>query len=317
MAQYGTGGAASSTGGRTLDQLQTICKYHGWQDSTTTGLAQLIQFINDTLQLLATLAEWPEYIGRDGSVTFPARAVSIVSISVATGTVTLVTAAHGFAVGDIITITGTDNYDEASVTITRASSTTDIAYTSSKTGDSSTGTMTIDNNVETLSDTRISRLGIVVRSDRAAPLDEITLEDWLQNKRYHGATGPPRQYALRKYIDSGEPAIEMLVYPDPTTAITLYYTYRVYPAILANASDVAEWPDTRVWLLTDALRVRLAQVDRDSEGAILYGTDFMKKVYRAFAHARSSFMPVIAKPTYGYSGKAPWKLSDYEVTIVS
>ena len=317
MAQYGTASAASSSGGKTLAQLQTICTYHGWNDAGTTGLAQLTQFINDTLQLLATLAEWPEYLCRDGSVTFPARSVSITSISASGGTVTLVTAAHGFAVGDIITISGTDNYDESSVTITGADDTTDIQYTSANTGDTSTGTATIDNNVETLSDTRLSRIGIVQRTDRAAPLEEIPLEDWLHNKRYHGATGPPTQYALRKSLSSGAPSIEMLVYPDPTTALTMYYTYRRYPAILANSTDVSEWPDTRVWLLTEALRVRLAQVDRDAGGAALYGMDFMKKVHRAFAQSRSSFMPIIAKPTYAYNGKAPWSLRDYEVTITS
>ena len=317
MPQYGTASAASSSGGRTLTQLQTICKYHGWNDTTTTGLAQLTQFINDTLQLLATLAEWPEYIGRNGSVTFPARSVSIVSISAADGTVTLVTAAHGYAVGDIITVSGTDNYDESSVAIVTVADTTHIAYTSSETGATSTGTVTLDNNFETLSDTRISRLGIVVRTDWAPPLDEITLEDWLGLKKYHAATGPPTQYALRKSLSSGAPAIEMLVYPDPTTAITLYYTYRTYPAILANASDVSEWPDTRVWLLTDALRIRLAEGDRDSGGAALYGADFMKKVHRAFAHSRPSFMPIIAKPTYAYDGRPQWKLRDYGVNIVS
>lgn len=317
MAQYGTGAASSSTGGRTLTQLQTICKYHGWHDTGTTGLAQLTQFINDTLQLLATLAEWPEYIGRNGSVTFPARTVAIASMSASAGTVTLVTAAHGYAVGDIITISGTDNYDESSVTITTVADTTHIAYTSSETGATSTGTVTLDNNFETLSDTRISRLGIVVRTDWATPLDEITLEEWLALKKYHGATGPPTQYALRKYMSSGAPKTEMLVYPDPTTAITLYYTFRTYPAILANASDVSEWPDTRVWLLTDALRIRLAEADRDSGGAVLYGADFMKKVYRAFAHSRPSFMPIIAKPTYAYNGKPKWKLRDYGVNIVS
>ena len=315
--QYGTGAAATSTGGRTLAQLKTICQYHGWHDTGTTGLAQLTQFINDTLQLLATLAEWPEYVGRDGSVTFPARTVAIVSMAAADGTVTLVTAAHGFAVGDIITIAGTDNYDEASVTITGSTGTTDISYTSSNTGATSTGTVTIDANFETLGDTRISRVGVVIRTDWASPLEEISVEEWLSKKRYHGATGPPTQYALRKSMSSGAPAVEMLVYPDPTTAITLYYTYRRYPSILTNASDVSEWPDTRVWLLTEALRIRLAEVDRDSGGAMLYGADFMKKVYRAFAHARPSFMPIIAKPTYGYDGKPRWKLRDYEVNIVS
>ncbi len=317
MPQYGTGTAASSTGGKTLTQLRAICKYHGWTDFTDDGTAQLTQFINDTLQLLATLAEWPEYQGRDGSVTFPARAVSIVSVSAAGGTVTLVTAAHGFAAGDIITVSSTDNYDESSVTIATVADTTHIAYTSSKTGATSTGTATIDNNVETLSDTRLSRVGILVRTDRASPLDEITVEEWLYKKKYYAQAGPPLEYALRKSMSSGAPSIEMMVYPDPTTALTMYYTYCAYPAIMANASDVAEWPDTRVWLLTEALRVRLAQVDRDTAGVILYGADFMSKVKRAFTHSRSSYMPIIAKPTFGVCGKPRWGLSCVEVNIIS
>ncbi len=317
MAKFGTGTASSSTGGQTLTQLKAICKYHGWNDFTTDGTAQLTQFINDTLQLLATLAEWPEYIGRTGQVTFPARSVSIVSVTAAGGTVTLVTGTHGYAVGDIITITSTDNFDEESVAIATVADTTHIAYTSSNTGATSTGTVTIDNNVEILSDTRLSRTGIVARTDRAAPLDEITLEDWLFLKKNQASVGPPLQYAFRKYLSSGAPKTEMLVYPDPTTSVTLYYTYRVYPAILTNPTDVAEWPDTRVWLLTDALRIRLAEVDRDSGGAALYGADFMNKVRRAFTHARPSYMPIIAKPTFGYGGKPLWGLACVERTFIS
>ncbi len=317
MVQYGTGTAASSTGGKTLTQLKAICKYHGWTDFTTDGTAQLTQFINDTLQLLATLADWPEYLGRNGSVTFPARSVSIVSVSAAGGTVTLVTGTHGFAVGDVITVSGTDNYDEASVTIATVADTTHIAYTSSNTGATSTGTVTVDNNVETLSDTRLSRIGILTRDDRAAPLDEITVEEWLHKKKYYATTGPPTEYALRKSMSSGAPSIEMMVYPDPTTALTMYYTYRVYPALMANPTDIAEWPDTRVWLLTDALRMRLAQGDRDTGGAVLYGADFMSKVKRAFTHSRSSYMPIIAKPTFGIDGKPRWGLNCVEVNIVS
>ena len=315
--QYGTASASSSTGGKTLTQLKAICKYHGWNDFTDNGTAALTQFINDTLQLLATLAEWPEYLGRNGSVTFPARTVSIVSISESAGTVTLITGTHGYAAGDIITITSTDNYDEASVAIATVADTTHIAYVSSNTGATSTGTVTIDNNVETLSDTRLSRTGIVARSDRAAPLTEITLEEWLFLKKNQASVGPPLQYAFRKYMSSGAPKTEMMVYPDPTASVTLYYTYRVYPAILTNPGDVAEWPDTRVWLLTDALRIRLAEVDRDSGGAALYGMDFMKKVRRAVGHARPSYMPIIAKPIFGVGGKPAWSLKHVEVNIVS
>ncbi len=249
MPQYGTGSPSSSTGGKTLTQLKAICKYHGWTDFTTDGTAALTQFINDTLQLLATLAEWPEYQGRDGSATF----------------------ASG------------DSADD------------DVALT----------------------DTRLSRIGIVVRTDRAPPLDEITVEEWLYKKKSFAASGPPLEFALRKSMSSGAPATEMLCYPSPTTEIILYYTFTSYPALLANPTDVAEWPDTRVWLLTEALRVRLAQVDRDTAGVILYGADFMSKVKRAFTHSRSSYMPIIATPTFGIGGKPRWGLNCVEVNIVS
>ena len=212
-------------------------------------MAQLTQFINDTLQILVNIAEWPEYNHRDGSAIFA-------------------------------------------------------------TGDSA------DDDVD-LTNTRLDRVGIVTRDDWAAPLDEITLEEWLQKKKYHSESGPPTQYALRKSLSSGAPLVEMLCYPSPTTAITLYYTWKNYPAILANPTDVAEWPDNRVWLLTDALRIRLAQVDRDSGGVALYSADFMKNVYRAFAHARTNYMPIIAKPMRRFNGKGNWTLKGIEKQIVS
>lgn len=246
MVQFGTGTPTTSAGGKTLTQLQAICKYHGWTDFTDDGKTQLTQFINDTLQLLATLAEWPEYQGRTGEATFAAD----------------------------------------------------------------------DDDVD-LTDTRLSRVGIVVRTDRAAPLDEITVEDWLYKKKNFAESGPPLEFALRKSMSSGSPAIEMLCYPSPTTEIILYYTFTSYPNLLANPTDVAEWPDTRIWLFTEALRIRLAQVDRDTGGVVLYGADFMSKVKRAFTHARSSYMPIIAKPTFGVAGKPLWGLRETGVTIIS
>ena len=244
--QYGTGATGASAGGMTLAQLQKICQYHGWQDNGTAGLAALTQFINDTLQILITLAEWPEYNHRDGEATFAAD-------------------------DDDVTLTGT----------------------------------------------RLERVGIVNRDDRAAPLDEITLEEWLNKKKYYASTGPPTEYALRKSLVNGAPSVEMLCFPSPTAEVKLYYTWKNYPAILANAEDIAEWPDTRVWLLTDALRIRLAAADRDSGGVALYGTEFMKNVHRAFSHARTNYMPIIAKPMRRFNGKLRCSLRDTGVTIIS
>ena len=70
MAQTGKGsGTVASSAGYSLTNLGTICKYHGWNDTTTNGEAALTRFINRTLYLLSVLAPWPEYHKRDGRIT--------------------------------------------------------------------------------------------------------------------------------------------------------------------------------------------------------------------------------------------------------
>ncbi len=312
---YGYATAAAGSSGKTLTQLKTICQYHGWNDVTTTGTAELTNFINSTLQMLATLAPWPWYFHRDGSVTYPTKATAIASIAVAGGTVTVTTSsAHGFAAGDIVTISGSDNYDESSVTIASVPSTVTFTFTSSSTGATSTGTATLDDNdFETLSQTNIVRVGTLVRTDRSAPLDEMTVEEWLYQKQYHSGTGPPSSYALRKSTSSGAISMELVVYPEPTTGLTMYYTWYSHPSVLSGATDKTDWPDILLWLLTAALRTRLAESDRDSEGASLYTPEFYTLVNRAYGQARPSYKPVIAaKPVMGHR----WRLRDIEKTIV-
>ena len=69
MADYKGEGSAATSSGTTLSDLKSICYYHGWHDTSTTGKAALTRFINRTLQLLALLAPWPEYHKRDGRIT--------------------------------------------------------------------------------------------------------------------------------------------------------------------------------------------------------------------------------------------------------
>ncbi len=313
---YGYATAAAGSSGKTLTQLKTICKYYGWNDSTATGTAALTNFINDTLQMLATLAPWPWYFHRDGSVTYPTKATAIASIAVAGGTVTITTsAAHGFAAGDIVTITGSDNYDEASVTLTAAATTVTFTYTSSSTGATSTGTATLDDNdFETLTQTNIVRVGTLVRTDRSSPLDELTVEDWLLQKRYHAGTGPPTLYALRKSTSSGAITMEMVVYPEPTTGLTMYFSWYSHPNVLSGATDKTDWPDILLWLLSAALHKRLSAIDRDVVGVELRSPEFNVLVNRAYGQARPSYKPVIAaKPVMGHR----WRLRNIEKTIVT
>ena len=55
-----------------LSDLKTMCKYHGWRDTSTEGEAALTRFINNTIYILSTLAPWPEFLKRDGSVAMAA-----------------------------------------------------------------------------------------------------------------------------------------------------------------------------------------------------------------------------------------------------
>lgn len=241
MGTTGKGsGTASASSGKALSALKTICEYHGWSDMTTTGTAELTNFINFTIDILCTLAPWPEYHRIDGSHTFDA-----------------------------------------------------------------------DDDSETLDESNIERVGTVVHSTLSHPLSEWTLEDWRFNKTYHAGTGTPTHYALRKYVSSGDYAIDMHLYPCPVAETIVYYTYAIAPNTLVEDSDTTDWPTKRLWLLMEALKTRLAAIDKDPSGVALYGSGFMDKVNRAFNQSRPSYMPVIAKP-FEVVKPGKWHLTDIE-----
>ena len=218
----------SSGTGKTLANIKTTCQYYGWNDMTAAGVAEMENFINDTLQILCMLQPWPEYVRRDGSHTF--------------------------------------------------------------------------------------LIGTVIRTDKATPLEEMTLDDWLFNQKYHEGSGPPNSYALRKYTTAGLNLTEMLLYPAPAAETTLYYTYQVEPVTLAADADKTDWPLARMWLLSKALEVRLAAIDRDAAGVVMHGNEFMGLVNRAYNQARPSYKPIVANPVV-MSHK--WRLRDIEKTITS
>jgi len=229
MAQTGKGyGEAASAGGTSLSELHDICKYHGWNDTTTTGLAALTRFINRTLQILCILAPWPEYHKRDGTI----------------------------AMAD-----------------------TDVDYT--------------------LSQKNIQQLGQLVRTTSPTPLKIITggLDEWLQLNKSSAQSGMPNQYTIRKSVNSsGEIETELLVYPTPADTETLYYSYRILPSKLVELSDIADWPDARLWLLDEALDVRVNSGKKDTTGLALESADFMAKIQRAMLDSRTSYMPVPLEP---------------------
>lgn len=291
----GSGTAVGAASGMALSDLEAIAEYHGWADRTTAGEAQLDNFINHTIQLLSTLAPWPEYHRIDGAQSFNRATDTIEAISGDGSTVTITLTSHTIETNDVGDITGTTNYNVSNKILTDAGTNSVTYLGDCQTAEETAGTI-ITGDQKILAESQIERVGDVWRSDRSTPLVPITPEEWLHKKRYHAATGPPMEYALRKYASAGLPKMMMLVYPTPTTSITLYFNYKQYPAILSNNSDTTDWPTTRIWLLTEALRTRLNAKDTDASGMSLYASDFMSKVNLAFNASRTSYMPIIQKP---------------------
>ena len=280
---------------KTLAQLKAICQYSGWQDNTTTGLVQLTNFINETLQTLSTLAPWPEYTKTNGKVSCAATSKAFASISTSTGTVTVVFAtAHSFIVGDVVDIVGLNtDWSETDQVITAVASLS-ISYVSSASSTTTTGTVTkhIDNTG--LTNTNIWKVGAVIRTDRSAPLDELDADEYLEMKVYHAASGQPNYYCLQRDTSGSTILTRILIYPEPSSTLTLYYTYYVYPRVLSADGDLTDWPDTRLHLLTQAIKYRLAAQDRDASGAALYSAEFIAMVKKAYGYSRPSNRPFIA-----------------------
>ena len=167
---------------------------------------------------------------------------------------------------------------------------------------------------ETLDEANIAQVGSVITTNRYTPLTEIALEEWLLLKRSYGNSGTPDRYAVRRYSSSGTVVIDMYLYPAPSAETVVYYSSRIGANELVNDSDQTTWPSSRSWLLTDALRTRLAATNRDVTGAALYGSDFMAKVYRSLGSSRASLKPIVINEPIARSSLS---IKDIPMTVQS
>lgn len=145
----------------------------------------------------------------------------------------------------------------------------------------------------TLDETNIDRIGIVERASSTVSLEEIPVEEWLSRKRTISSTGTPTHYAIEKTLSGGVTVVKLLLYPAPTESETLYYSYYRKPEPMVSDSDVMDWPDTRVWLFTNAVDYLMA--NKDTSGFSLHSPEFMKEVNNAASDARGSYKPIKCK----------------------
>jgi len=152
----------------------------------------------------------------------------------------------------------------------------------------------------TLTEVGVDRIGVVNRTTSSIALDEISQEEWLRKTTTFDQDGSPLEYAIGKGISGGVTTVKLLVYPCPSSAETLYFSYFKKPTEMTDDSDVADWPNTRAWLITDALSIRLAMGKKDNAGFSLHTADFMNKVYKAMGDSRGSYLPIQVKTTYNH-----------------
>jgi len=151
-------------------------------------------------------------------------------------------------------------------------------------------------NSYTLNESNIDSLGAVEREDTTLALDEISVEEWLGRTKNLSATGLPSCYAVEKGLSGGVTTVTMLLYPSPTSSETLYYSYRRKPSIMSDDTDICDWPDSRMWLLTNALEYIMAQPANHIYS--LHNPEFMEKVYSALGDTRGSYMPIKVKEVH-------------------
>lgn len=297
---------------KTLSDLKAICQYHGWQDNTTTGLVQLTNFINETLSILASLMPWPEYNKTNGKVICSASSEDFTDISGDGTEVTITLSSNPFIVGDVVDITGTNEWNETDRVITAITDTTitydstvesDSSSESSSSSDDDAGTVTKQIQNTGLTNTNLWKIGTLIRTDRAAPLDEVDMDEFLRLTKYYTGTGQPTHYYLERNTALEAVTTRLHLYPTPSASTTLYYTYTVYPKILSSDADKTDWPDQRLHLFGNAVRYRLAAQDRDASGSALYSSEFLVLVKKAYSYSRPSNKPFIASD----SSYADWK----------
>jgi hypothetical protein len=148
----------------------------------------------------------------------------------------------------------------------------------------------------TLDETGIDRIGIIERASSTISLEEIPTEEWLSRKRTLSSTGTPTHYAVEKTLTGGVTVLKLLLYPFPTESETLYYSYYRKPVPMVSDSDIADWPDTRIWLITNAVDYIMA--NKDTSGFSLHSPEFMKEVNNAMIDARGSYKPIKCKRSF-------------------
>ena len=283
----------------TLATLQTYCQAQGWLDKSTAGLVALTDFINDSLQSLASLYSWPWY----------RRAAAFnLTAPYSTGTVTLTgastavagTGTANFAAGmaDQEFYTSEDTGRVYQISTVGASAET-LTLASAYLGDSATLASYEIRYVKYALPSDFDRASVFRTQDGRDLDSSMTLEEWNAARMEHrGTVDMPTHLCVQTTNNAG-----FYVHPAPTTAKQVRYVYYAKPATITSSVN-SDWPTTYRYLLHAVLRMRMNTDNADVGMLVASSRELQQQIDRAISRSRPTQAPLVIRGA-GRGGMSP------------
>lgn len=275
----------------TLADLTEYCQRHGWRGAATADSTQLKAWINDTIQRLVSMRNWPSYrkpfyIGLTAPYTTGTVALTNGSATVV-GTTTAWTSAM---VGQEF-YTGTDG--DRVYQITAVGGTGSLTLAQPYLGTAGTLKTYQINYVRYGMATDFDRPygGLYDQFGREIRSAEVPYDEWaalrMQNR---GTMSLPTHMAFDKGGPGQSHTTSIYFHPAPSTTHMLRGTYQASP-VLATDIVAPDWPERFRYLLHEALRIELTTQDGKGQNPVSI-SNFENMVEQAYRRDVQKVMPV-------------------------
>ena len=275
----------------TLADLTTYCQRHGWRGAAVADTTQLKAWINDTIQRLAGMRNWPSYrkpyyIGltapyTTGTVTVTNESATVTGsgTSWASGMVgqEFFTGADGGRVYQITAVGGTTSLtlSQTFLGTSGASQTYSIRYV----------------RYGMASDFDRPYGGLYDEFGREMRASEVSLGELSALRMQHrGTMSLPTHVAFDKGGPGQTQTTSIYFHPAPSAVYMLRGTYQASP-VLATDDVAPDWPERFRHLLHEALRMEVTTQDGKGQNPVTI-SNFENMVEQAYRRDVQKTMPI-------------------------
>lgn len=274
---------------QTMTQLKAYCLKNGWRDTTTDGLTQLGNFIQDTLFQLTTEFSWPFYRKTHTfNLTVPYTTGTVNLVEASTTVTGAGTADFSSGMASQLFYTGSDServYQIASV----AASAETLTLASAYLGDTEDGATYAIRYVKYDLPTGFDRAGAMFVEDEREIQTDLTLEEWQQLiMKHRGTSATPTHCHIEMQAD----AKGFYMYPAPSTAKQVRCTYYHVPATMTSDAVETDWLGSYRFLLHAVLRIRMNNEMADVAALAVSNKEFQRLLARAITRSRPAKVPL-------------------------